>query len=201
MKSQGYYLSVPLDPWREDNDIDSLDVTQNGLLQYKRDSIVNKIGESDCHEFINLYIKELKEELDEQKFRDFFADCVQKIMEQYYISNFEFFINYYVDSSYDNLYGLLKFLELSGWEDLLSKILPRDPDILVYDDKELKKYIKDDIKEIKKKLKRYKNYIPNILYSALVYISNDELIKFLRKLIKKDKQELVSKMLEEKEND
>lgn len=196
MKPQSYYLSVPLDPWREDNGVTSLDVTENGHLQYKRDSIVNRIGNDSCKHFINMYFNELKEELDEQKFRDFFVDCIQQIMEEYQLSNLEYFINYFIDYDSWSLYNILDFFELNKWKDVLKNVLPPDPDILVYSDKELKKYIKESRKEIRKKLKKEKDILPDKIYSALIYCSKDELAFCFMKLIKKDRHELVSEMLE-----
>lgn len=196
MKSQGYYLSVPLDPWREDNNTTSMDVTENGLLQYKRDSIVNRIGNESCQYYIDMYFNELKEQFDDQKFRDFCADCLEKIKEEYDLDILSQFLNYYRDCEPEFIFEVLSFFERGFWKEPLKEILPSEPDILVFSDKELKKYIKESRKVIRKKLFKVAG-IPDKIKYALYYCSKDNLSKCLLKLIKKDKHELVVKMLEE----
>ena len=195
MKSLDYYLSIPANPWTEDNWNSQDDINERSVIQFKFDSILETIGTEDCGRNINLFYDELMLELDETQKSNLYRSCLQKMIEiydlDYLLDNQEDpFPNFPIESQ---LKKMLMFFEQNKLRDYLIKYLPLEDPEIVFEEQRFKDYLILNLRTfVKKLLDNDKGALPHLLKKWFLLASRDDMIGTLMYLVTKDKNAVVT---------
>lgn len=134
MESLDYYLSIPLDPWTENNYNTQEDTTHRGAVQYKLDSITDTLGTHECGQNIDLFYNEVILEIDDDQMRNFYQTTLKNLIELYDLDvlDQDQMDRYPSGNMEDELRQILIFFEKNKWIEYMVRNLPLDKPKLVY---------------------------------------------------------------------
>lgn len=198
-----YYLSVPLNPYTEDNDSTQEEVIERGEFQFKLDSIVRTIDTDNCKFNIDLFINEVFEEFesDDQR-RNFLKEIANKLIETYHLDILEQnFNNFFrLDQQKNDILGILFFFEKDQYIELVSKLYtPENPEFYSKSDKEILQFLYINYLQAANKLETFKGRIPVYVFYALKMMARKDFCFLILKLIKKNLNEILSRIYTERE--
>jgi len=201
--SLDYYLSVPVDPFTEDNDITQDEAIERGDFQFKMDSIVKTIGTDECKYNIDLFIKEVFEEFeDDDQCRTFLNSIANKLIETYHLEILEqnFVNSFKLINQKDEILGILFFFEKGEYSKLVSTIYtPTSPDFYTKTDKQILQFLYMNYLQAAKKLKTFKGQIPMLVFYALKMMARKDFCILILMLIKKNFNEILTAIYTERE--
>lgn len=195
MKSLDYYLSIPANPWTEDNWDSQDEINERAELQFKYDSIFETIGTEECGVNIDLFYNELMLELDETQKSNFYRSCLQMLIDTYdldYLSDNQQdpFPNFPIETE---LKKMLMFFEQRKWREYMVKYLPLEDPQLIFNEQGFKQYLILNLRTFAKKLLADDDgTLPYLLKKWFLLASRDDMIGTLQQLISKDRNALVT---------
>jgi hypothetical protein len=197
MESLEYYTSIPVNPYAEDEGIrDQEDVILAGEFQFKMDSIVETIGTNECKTNIDLFLKELYEEMELATLANFYNRCFTKLIDVYDMHTLDSYASnrHFEKEMKRQLTELLRFFEQDGWIRFFAKCLPADnPEIYLKGD--LREYLNLNYKIISENIRTNKEHISKYVYYQLVMAARQDTVELLNKLITKNRNGLVTEMI------
>jgi len=195
MKSLDYYLSIPANPWTEDNWNSQDDINERAQVQFKYDSILETIGTEECGRNIDLFYNELMLELDETQKSNLYRSCLQRMIDiydlDYLLDNQEDpFPNFPVETE---LKKMLMFFEQNKWREYLVKYLPVEDPEIVFDEQRFRDYLILNLRTfVKRLLDDDQEALPYLLKKWFHLASREDMIGTLMYLILKDKNAVVT---------
>jgi len=195
MKSLDYYLSIPANPWTEDNWNSQDDINERAQVQFKYDSIFETIGTEECGRNIDLFYNELMLELDETQKSNLYRSCLQRMIDiydlDYLLDNQEDpFPNFPVETE---LKKMLMFFEQNKWREYLVKYLPVEDPEIVFDEQRFRDYLILNLRTfVKRLLDDDQEALPYLLKKWFHLASREDMIGTLMYLILKDKNAVVT---------
>lgn len=194
MKSLDYYLSIPANPWREDNDLTQEVINERGIIQFEFDSIVESIGTDECADNIDLFYNELMLKLSDTQKSNFYRSCLQKLIDVYdldYLSDNQEdpFPDFPIESE---LKKMLMFFEQGKWVDYLVKYLPVHDPKIIFDDEHFKDYLHLNLRKFSKRVLEEDNEaLPYLLKKWFYYATRTDMIETIMLLVSRNKNDLV----------
>jgi len=182
------YMSIPADPFTEDNSVTQSDILENSMIGYMVDSIVLQIGNDQCKYSMDMFWDELTISLPESTSLNMFKRCMNKIIEVYKLSVLEQYFNtqFFTYDYMTKLKEVLDFFEREQYVSIISYCLPvQNPTIFLHDNDSLEEFISLNFNAFLEKLKTKKESIPAWIYYAWNMMSKDDFVSMMKFLIKR----------------
>lgn len=193
MKSLDYYLSIPANPFTENNATSQEDIIQDAEFAFRYDSIHETIGEPECKANIDLFYDDLMEEMDIDQKSSFFHLCIKKVMLKYHAPMLIDFLSdeYQHPDVINELRGLLEFFEGDDGVSFIAKSIPLTEPKLVLTD-HLKSQLELNYGIFLKNLDRFSEEVSKLVRYNCKLASKKDTVQSLLKLITKKKFAVVS---------
>jgi len=186
-----FYISIPINPFTEDNTITQEDAIRNGEYQYQMDSISKTIGTSSCRFNIILFLNQILVEMEDDTFLNFFQICLENLIEVYNLTTIEqVLLHRYVQiDRRSEIKDLLYFFENEGLVEVIAKCLPStNPNIFA--SPKLEEFLNLHYNFFYDNLKEKKDQVPYLVFYHFMNASRDEGVKTLLQIILRNKTAL-----------
>tara|TARA_Y100000310_G_scaffold164176_1_gene164004 strand:+ start:1122 stop:1724 length:603 start_codon:yes stop_codon:yes gene_type:complete len=179
-------LSEVQDPYRSDENPTQVDLQQSGYFKYRRNVILDRIGNKENKINIDLYLESILKNDDKEEVSFFLKKCYIKILDVYNITTKD-----YLDLNFGKLIDekflkLLVFMELDLWIPYIVNSLEK-PDLdILYNDKKRMNWLINNYNIFINNLSKYKKDFNKIIYYHLTMGSMTDSLITIDRLISKN---------------
>ena len=179
-------LSEVQDPYRSDENPTQVNLQQSGYFKYRRNVILDRIGNKENKINIDLYLESILKNDDKEEVSFFLKKCYIKILDVYNITTKD-----YLDLNFGKLIDekflkLLVFMELDLWIPYIVNSLEK-PDLdILYNDKKRMNWLINNYNIFINNLSKYKKDFNKIIYYHLTMGSMTDSLITIDRLISKN---------------
>lgn len=194
-----YYLSIPLNPFREDNSTTQEDVIDNANLQFKMDCITKTIGTPECKYNISEFWFDIFEEVyTEDMAKNFLLEIWNKLIYAYDLEILKDRSNIQTMPLLmrREIYEMLEFFEQGTCTKIIARFLePDNINVLKSDQQSLLQYLLLRYNIAIKEINNVQNHMPESVFYALTMMAKRDFVKLIFKLINANLNAVISDVI------